>query len=63
LKNSIYLENTKKTIREQVIWSNIEGRVQDPIEFLDAIIKYCEKLKLNPPEKKKSKTRQGSGRK
>ena len=62
MKKSIYLENTRKCIREQIIWANSDGRVQDPQEFLDAVIKYCEKLKLNPPEKKKSKTRHGSGR-
>jgi len=59
----IYIENVKESIKRNIIWSNSDGHHADPVEFLDNIISYCEKLKNNPPQKKKHKTRHGSGRK
>lgn len=60
---STYLDNVKKSIRTNILWANSDGRKTDPDEFLDRVIVYCLKLKLNHPEKKSAKTRHGSGRK
>jgi len=57
-----YLDNVKSSIKRNIIMANSDGYVADPVEFLDNIILYCEKLKTNPPQKKKSKTRHGSGK-
>ncbi len=60
--SNTYLDNVKASIKRQMNWAGVEeGEAR--IEFLDQIIKYCEKLKKSKTRYRTSKTRHGAGRK
>jgi hypothetical protein len=57
MKKSLYQQNVERSIERNVKWSDFQLE-EEKVEFLDKIIKFCEKLKTRKL-KKSQKTRHG----